>query len=279
MAFSNFIPQVWNAQMLLDYRAQALAAALVNRSYEGDAAVGNTVKITTAVDIAMKDYKTAGRTTSPDAIDNTQLSLLIDQEKNFDFLVDDIDRRQAAGSLDVYSQSAGLSMALDADAHILATAEAGALAANKLDGAGVAPATAADAWDILRDLRKTLNQLHVPLAQRVAFVNAEFASLLLENESKITSVDTSGDGAGLREGTIGRILGFQIVESENMPTVDAASVIAFHQPAVSHVSQLTETEGMRDTDSFSDRIRGLHVYGSKVHRAKGVATWNVGTAG
>lgn len=277
MAFSNFIPQVWNAQLLQDYRAQATAASLVNRSYEGDARVGNQVKITTVVDIAMKDYAANSRTTSADAIDNTQVSLLIDQEKNFDFLVDDIDRRQASGSLDAYSQSAGLSVALDADAHILSTAETGALAANKLDGSGTAPSDATDAWDILRDLRKTLNKLHVPLAQRVAFVNAEFATLLVGSDSKLTAVDTSGDGSGLREGTIGRILGFRVVETENMPTVDAPSVIAIHQPAVSHVSQLIETEAMRAQNAFSDRIRGLHVYGSKVHRNKGVATWNVGT--
>lgn len=278
MAFGNFIPQVWNAQMLLDFREAATAAAVANRNYEGDARVGNHVKITTAVDVTVKDYKAAGRQTSPDAIDNTQISLLIDQEKSFDFLVDDIDRRQAAGSLDVYTQSAGLAMAEDADKYLLSVLHDGAAVAHQLDGAGTAPATSADAWDILRDLRKSLNKASVPRAQRVAFVNAEFATLLVDHDSKLTAVDTSGSSAGLREATLGRILGFDIIETENLPEVTAPQVVAAHTPTFAFVSQVTETEAMRDNDSFSDRLRGLHVYGAKVIRGGvGVATWNVGT--
>ncbi|MGV2384654.1 MAG UNVERIFIED_CONTAM: hypothetical protein LOD86_05230, partial [Thermobifida fusca] len=64
MAIENFIPEIWNAQMLLNFREQAVAANLVNREYEGDATRGNTVKITGAVDVEIKDYKAAGRTTS-----------------------------------------------------------------------------------------------------------------------------------------------------------------------------------------------------------------------
>lgn len=275
MAFANFIPQVWNAQMLLDFREAATAAAVANRGYEGDASVGNHVKITTAVDVTVKDYKANSRQTTPDAIDNTQVSLLIDQEKSFDFLVDDVDRRQAAGGLDVYTQSAGLAMAEDADKFLLNALHNGAAVAHQLSET-TAPATASEAWDILRDLRVSLNKASVPRSQRVAFVNAEFASLLLGAESKLTAVDTSGSSAGLREATLGRILGFDIIETENLPVTAEPQVVAAYTPTFAFVSQVTETEALRDVDSFSDRLRGLHVYGAKVLRAGvGVATWNV----
>lgn len=289
MAVTNFIPEIWNAQMLLDFREAATAAALANRTYEGDARVGNTVKITSAVDVSIFDYTigegnggTTGspkaRTTAAEAVSDSGQELLIDQEKNFDFYVDDIDRRQAAGSMDAYTRSAGLGMAEDADKFLLNLAHANALAANKLDGSGSAPADADDAWDILRDLRKTLNKLSVPLDQRVAFVNAEFAALLLGAESKITSVDTSGDGRGLRDGTLGRILGFRVIETENLPEVDDPQVVALYTPTLAFVSQINETEALRAQDKFADRLRGLHVYGAKVIRPKAVATWDVGTA-
>lgn len=289
MAVTNFIPEIWNAQMLLDFREAATAAALANRTYEGDARVGNTVKITSAVDVSIFDYTigegnggTTGspkaRTTAAEAVSDQGQDLLIDQEKNFDFYVDDIDRRQAAGSMDAYTRSAGLGMAEDADKFLLKLAHDSALAANKLDGSGTAPADADDAWDVLRDLRKTLNKLSVPLDQRVAFVNAEFASLLLGSESKITSVDTSGDGRGLRDGTLGRILGFRVIETENLPEVDDPQVVALYTPTLAFVSQINETEALRAQDKFADRLRGLHVYGAKVIRPKAVATWDVGTA-
>lgn len=287
MAITNFIPEIWNAQMLLDFREAATAAAIANREYEGDARVGNTVNITSAVDVSIFDYSigeanggTTGspkaRTTAAQAVSDAGQSLLIDQEKNFDFYVDDIDRRQAAGSMDAYTQSAGLGLAEDADKFLLNVAHSGALEENKLDGAGVAPADADDAWDILRDLRKALNKQSVPLGNRVAFVNAEFAAILLGAESKITSVDTSGDGRGLREGTLGRILGFRIIETENLPEVDAPQVVALYAPTLAFVSQITETEALRAQDKFADRLRGLHVYGGKVIRPKAVATWDVG---
>ena len=288
MAITKFIPEIWNAQMLLDFREQATAAGVANRTYEGNAAKGNTVHITSAVDVSIFDYtigEGAGGTTSvPKArqtaaedVDDTQLDLLIDQEKNFDFYIDDIDRRQAAGTMDAYTQSAGLGLAEDADKFLLALAHANALAGNKLDGEGVAPADAEDAWDILRDLRVTLNKLSVPRGQRVAFVNAEFAKLLVGHDSKLTAVDTSGDSSGLREGTLGRILGFRVIETENLPEVDEPQVVALYTPALAFVSQITETEALRAQDKFADRLRGLHVYGGKVIRPKAVATWDVGT--
>ena len=278
MAITNFIPEIWNAQMLTDFRAQALAAAVTNRQYEGNATVGNTVKITSAVHVDIDDYAANNRTTSASEVDDTGQDLLIDQEKAFDFYVDDIDRRQAAGSMDAYTQSAGEGLSLDADAYILTTAEAGAAVANQLDGGGSAPETGDDAFDVLRDLRRTLNKAHIPLSQRVAFVNAEFSHLLLGADSKLTEVDTSGDSAGLREGTLGRLLGFRIIESENLPETDDPQVIAFYQPAVAFVSQIMDTEALRAVDKFADRLRGLHVYGSRVIRPTAVATWNVGTA-
>lgn len=277
MAFSDFIPEIWNAQLLLDFRERATAAAVANRTYEGNARVGNTVKITTAVDVSIKDYATGvdgARTTSPDSVDASQQDLSIDQEKNFDFLIDDIDRRQAAGSLEVYTQSAGTGLAEDADQFLLELAHDGATTA--LDGEGSGPSSADDAFDILSDLRKAMNKLTVPRSDRIAFVNAEFARHLYGADSKFTEANTSGSTAGLREATLGRVLGFDIVETENLPETDDEQVVALWTPTLAFVSQVNDTEAMRDVDSFSDRLRGLHVYGGKVIRADAVATWNVG---
>lgn len=272
MAFANFIPEIWNAQLRLDFAEAVAAVPIVNREFEGDAKVGNKVYVTTAVDITIKDYAGNSRTTTPDAIDVSRVAIDIDQEKSFDFLVDDIDRRQAAGSLDPFTQSAARALGLDADGYLLATAADGALAGNKLTGAD--PTTGDGAFDIINRMRKELNKQSVPKGQRVCWVNAEFAALLVGADSKLTAVDTSGDSAGLRDATLGRLLGALIIETENLPVLDAPSAIMAYTPAISFVSQLNETEALRDQDSFADRIRGLHVYGAKVTVPKGVATWN-----
>lgn len=275
MTLANFTPIIWNAQMLLDFREVAVAANLVNREYEGDARSGNTVRVNTGGAIAIKDYK-AGllesapgvkipRTTTPDAVTSTKADLLIDQEKSFDFLIDDIDRAQAAGSLDIYTRSAAEGMAEDADKFIL-----NALYTTNTALTASAVTTGDQAFDVIGLIKKTLDKNHIPQGNRVAVINAEYASVLLKAASRLTNVDQSGSTAGLREGYIGRLLGIDIYQSENLPNVAKPQVVGWYKPAFSYVSQIEKTEGMRDNNSFSDRLRGLHVYGAKAFRPTGV---------
>lgn len=280
MALTNFIPIVWNSQMLLDFRQAAIAANLVNRQYEGDARSGNTVRVNTAGAVTIKDYK-AGliydnetvpalipRTTAPDAVTSTKADLLIDQEKSFDFLIDDIDRAQAAGSLGEYTQSAAEGMAEDADKFILS-----ALSTTNTHLTASAVTTGDQAFDAIGLLKKTLDKAKVPTGNRVAVINAEYASVLLKASSRLTSVDQSGSPAGLRDGYIGRLLGIDIYQSENTPNVAKPQVIAWYKPSFSFVSQIEKTEAMRHDDSFSDRLRGLHVYGAKAFRPTGIVAF------
>lgn len=272
MAITNFIPEIWNAQMQLDFTEAAVAVGLTNRQYEGDLRSGNKVKITTAVPVTVKNYKNGSgvRTTSPDAVSSTQVELPVDQEKVFDFLVDDVDRRQAAGSLEAFTQSAGQGLAEDADKFILSTAATQA-------GSTTVPTTAVTdpsaVFNVIRDLRKTLNKNHVPQNDRVLVVNAEFEGMLLEAGAKLTDASVSGSTAGLRNATLGSLLGFTLVTTENTPETDVAQAIGFYRPSLAYVSQIQETEAMRDVSSFSDRLRGLHVYGGMVVRPSAVAVW------
>lgn len=278
MTLANFTPIVWNSQMLLDFRQAAVAANLVNREYEGDARSGNTVRVNTAGAIAIKDYKaglisdgatgTLPRTTKPDAVTSTKADLLIDQEKSFDFLIDDIDRAQAAGSLDVYTQSAGEGLAEDADKFILA-----GLSTTNAHLTAAAITTGDQAFDKIGDIKKALDKAKVPTSNRVAVINAEYASVLLKASSRLTSVDQSGSPAGLRDGYIGRLLGIDIYQSENTPNVAKPQAIAWYKPSYSFVSQIEKTEAMRHDDSFSDRLRGLHVYGGKAFRPTGIVAF------
>lgn len=282
MSVASFNPTIWSAQMLTDFRETAVAAALSNREYEGDASKGNTVKINTASAVTVFDYSigeanggTSGtpkpRTTAAEAVDATDQDLLIDQEKNFDFYVDDIDKAQVAGSMDAYTRSAGEGLAEDADTFLLALAVSGGTALTDSDTTALA--TGDDALNVLRNLRKALNKAKVPKGQRVAFMNAEFEAVLLEASSKIMSVDTSGTSQGLREAILGRLLGFDLYVTENMPVTNVAQVAAVYRPALAYVSQIDKTEAMRAQDKFADRLRGLHVYGGKVIRPTAIQTW------
>lgn len=256
--------------MLRDFRERVVAAGLVNREYEGLATRGNTVRITSAVEVAISDYADNDRTTSASAVSDLSQDLLIDQEKAFDFYVDDIDRAQAAGSMDAYTASAADGLAEDADKFILSEA---VTAATEVTTDVTSLGDGDDAFNVVRDLRKALNKNHVPVGNRVLFCNAEFEAVLLDASSKLTAADVSGSPEGIRNATVGRLLGFQVVTTENMPETDEPQALALYQPAYAYVSQVEKTEGMRAQDKFADRLRGLHVYGGKAIRPSGLVVF------
>lgn len=286
MSTTSFIPEIWDANILFAFRENAVAANLVNRQYEGDAQLGNKVTVNTGGAVTVYDYSigeanggTSGspkaRTTAADAVATTSADLSIDQEKNFDFYVDDIDRRQAAGSFDGFTRDAGLGLAEDADKYILSQMVSSAGKTIKGDQA-TTPAqitNQSDFQNVLRDLRKILNKKHVPKSNRVLFVNAEFEAGLLAAGGGLVELDKSQMPQALAEGTLGRLYGFQIVATENLPDTDNAACVALYQPSFSFVSQLTKTEALRANDKFADRVRGLHVYGAKAFRTDGIAAW------
>lgn len=281
MAITNFIPELWASALLEVWWNETVFAALVNREYEGVATRGNTVHITGVVVPTVTDYAAAGRTTNAEDISDTGIDLVINQEKSTDFFVDDIDRAQAVGSLSAYADAAGVALVEDSDKFIADMMVAGGTPvtltpSTSADFVSGLPSTGDDAFNVIKDLRKQLNKAAVPSANRVCVVNAEFEGLLLGANSKITTFYQSDDTDGLRNATIGQLLGMRIVISNNMPAINTPQAMAFAPRAAAYVSQIDQVEAMRAQTKFADRIRALHVYGGKVVRPVGVAVFNGG---
>lgn len=272
MAFTHFIPTLWSSALLQAWQNSTVFAGLVNRSYEGLATKGNTVKISGVVVPTVHDYAGAGRTTSADTISDIGVDLLIDQEKSIDFEVDDVDKKQVAGDLAAYVAAAGQALAVDSDKYIAAAAvDEGTVVSGSL------PTTGDQAFDLLNQAHKVLTKANAPSFGRVTVVNAEFAALLRTAASKLTTFYEAGDTQGLRAGTIGSLLGSRIVESNSLPELDEPQFVLFDTQSIGYVSQIDQIEALRSVTSFADRVRMLHVYGAKVIRPTGVTVFNPGS--
>jgi gp6 len=276
MSNNNFVPEVWSASILENFHNQSVLTGLTNREYESELSSGSKILIAGITDIKVKDYKTgvipdAGgsgmqpRTTAPDTVASTGIELTVDQEKSFDFLVDDIDRAQANKSFDKYTESAGLGLVEDTESFLTAMLSTQGTAVTGL----TTPTDWASAYKIALALRGKLTDAKVPQAGRVLLVNGQFETHLLSDGSKLAAFDTSNTTDGLREATIGRLLGFDVVVSSWMDNIKPMA-IALHKPSVAYVSQISEIESMRAEHTFADRIRGMHVYGGKVLRPTAV---------
>lgn len=268
MTVDNFIPEIWAAGVAEALQDNSVLAPLFASQYEGEARKGNQVHITGVIPPTVNDYATGAggnaRTTVAEDIDDDGDTVLINQEKSFDFFVDDIDRTQAAGSFDSWTTAAGRALGEDADTYIAAQAIAGGTDATAVVNGGNPVTTSEHAWNTLRDLRKEGNKAKVSMSDRVAVMNAEFEALLLSNDAKLTAVDTSGTPQALREATLGRILGMTLVVCNFLPENEEPACFMAWRPSLAYVSQMDTIEGMRAHDRFADRVRGLHVYGGKV---------------
>lgn len=280
MTLTHFIPELWSASILENFRRDTVLVGMANRDYEKDFTAGSKIHIPGIVDVKVKDYKTGAvtasggtkvpRTTVPDAVESTGIEITIDQEKSFDFLVDDIDAAQANQSLDAYTKSAAAALVEDAETFLTAMLTSKGTAVT-----GIAnPTDWASAYAAILKLRGKLSAEKVPAMDRVLLINAAFEEFLLSDGSKLTSFDKSNMTDGLREATIGRLLGFDVVTSPWLDNTKPMAV-AFHKPSVAYVSQVEKTESMRAEQTFADRVRGLHVYGGAVLRPKAIQVFKV----
>lgn len=264
MAIDNFIPELWSAGVNTAFQSAQIVIPTLNTQYTGEAARGNTVHIIGAVTPTITDYAAAGRSITAEALSDTSVDLLIDQESAFAFKVDDVDRAQAAGSFDAWTTAAGAALAEEAEAYVLAQMLSGA-------GSDLSPTGAVDTADealaVLRAIRTQMSKNKIPAANRFVAVNPAMADLLI---GKLSDAAAAGTDAELRNGVVGNLYGLTVLETPLFVEEDKAVAVGYHSATVAFVSQIEETESLRSQTSFADIVRGLNVYGSKVVRPEAV---------
>lgn len=277
MSVASFIPEVWAAELLSSLKKSLVFASegVVNRNYEGDIAqAGDTVHINSVSRPTIIDYVPGVTKIVPERLTTAQRALLIDQSKAFSFSVDDVDSRQAAG--DVIPEGmieAAFALRDVADQFVELKIRTGVQGSNVLADVTGASADPTLVYRALVDLGTVLDENDVPTEGRWAVV-PPWVHGLLQLDERFVSFGTGPNREALENGMIGAAAGFTIHKSNNIPntTGDLYPVHAGHPMATSYADQIVETEAYRPQDEFSDAVKGLHVYGSKVVRPYALAS-------
>lgn len=283
MAVDTFIPEVWASQLLIALQARYVFAqgGVINRDYEGDiAAYGDTVHIGSLTAPTVATYTKNSTSISPATLTTTDQTLLIDQSKYFAFEIDDVDKRQVRNDGDLMAKAAFLAaqeLVKTTDAFLsgLMTTNAGAV----LTAQDVATADAA--YLLVRNLRVKLDKANVPTDGRFLIVSPEFYALIL-GDPRFIDASKYGTNAPIMNGEVGRIVGFSVIVSNTLPAGTAGTspevsnfVVAGHSMATTFADQINSIEAYRPQDSFSDALKGLHLYGAKVVRPEALAVCDV----
>lgn len=276
MSIQNFRPEIWSANLLVALRKDLVYSAFINRDYEGEISeAGDTVRITSIGRPTISTYVPNSTIITPEQVNDSQRTLVVDQSKYYAFAVDDIDARQAKGNVIPQSMNEAAYGIADVVDQYIASFYTGIQTANQLGSITVNSATTpTDVYDkVLIPLRTKLKKANVPSAGRSIAVTPEMYGCLLR-DARFIKVNESGTGEGLRNGIVGRAAGFDIVETNNAPNTTGSefAVLAGINSSITFAEQVNKIEAYRPQSSFADAVKGLVLYGAKLVRPDSLAS-------
>jgi hypothetical protein len=285
-----FVPEIFSKKIQNFFRKSSVIEAITNTDYAGEiAAFGDTVKIIKEPEITVAAYTRAASTTKQYLTDQ-ELTLVIDKANSFKFIVDDIEEKLShINFASVGASSAAYTLKNTMDAEVLTAMFAGVSTSSpdhQLGGdtanAAAASLTTTDPIDmgngssevsplaIMARMARLLDDSQVPEDQRWFVAKPEFYEELASTDSKLMSSDFNQGDGGVRNGLVasGSIRGFQMYKSSNVPATTNATgqCMAGHMSSTATAQSILNIETLRDTDTFGDIVRGLHVYGRQVLR-------------
>lgn len=280
MSVESFIPELWDAAIQEPFEKNLVFTqpTVANRKYEGELKQkGDKVHIQKIGTPKVKKYnKTQG--IDVDELETTVTDLTVDQNDYWAFRVHDVDKAQTAGDFQgPAAEAAAIGIRDECDKH--AAKEISKAAKAKLGQLTVVndePSKAGDgqitAYKALVKLSTALNSESVPTTGRYVVIGPKTHAALLM-DPRFTRVDASGTSEGLRNGIVGRAVGFDVLISNNIPSTSGRELVIAGVPqAFSFVEQLVETEALRSQTHFGDIVRGMILYGCAVTRPEGLAT-------
>jgi len=276
----NWAPAIYSQKVLKFFRTASVVEDITNTDYAGEIEnFGDTVKIIKEPTITVSSY-TRGSVISPQDLQDDQLTLVVDQGNAFAFKVDDIEERQSHVNWESLATSSGAyALKNEFDTNVIAAMVSGAGTTVGSDGSGQDVGFGSgevDPINILANHARRLNSSDVPEENRWFLAPPQFWEQAAQTSSKLMDASVTGDSASpLRNGKIhaGKIQGFSCYMTNNFAASSTSNyykVLSGHMSAVATANHIAKTEVVRDPDSFADIVRGLHVFGRKVIRSKGL---------
>lgn len=261
MSTANFVPQIWSTKILRVLHDNLVAKKICSREAEGKIKrAGDTVHFNGLAKPTINNY--AG-TVTYENLDDSRITLIIDQQKYFAFKVGDIEKAQANVDLKG-SQASEAAYGLQevADSFILAkyVDAKRTITDNTLDSSTVI--------SVMGTAQQYLAEVNVK-QKDMFMVIPPWVQLKLKLAGIQFQINNGINGTGGMAWT--DELGFDVFVSNQVPNTGTLNAPVSHCLAgaynsIVYAEQIIETETLRLENSFDDAVRGLHVYGGKTIR-------------
>lgn len=282
LANGNFSPIIYSQKVQKFFRTASVVEAITNTDYAGEIeAYGDTVNIIKEPTITVSAYSRGAVVDAQDITDD-QIQLTVDQANAFSFKVDDIEERHSHVNFESVATSSGAYALKNAyDKNVIAAMVAGVSSSgpDHLLGADSGSGEDQDVGfgsgeidpvDTISKVNRLLNASDVPEENRWFLAGPEFVEQLGQASSKLMS-DTTGNATPLRNGKViaGKIMNMDVYMTNNFAASSTANffkVLGGHMSSTATANHIAKIEVIRHPETFSDVVRGLHVFGRKVLR-------------
>jgi len=302
----NFAPEIFSQKVLKFFRRASVVEDITNTDYAGEIEnFGDTVRIIKEPTVTVSAY-TRGSVVNAQDLADDQITMVVDNANAFAFKIDDIEERHSHVNFEALATSSGaFALKRKYDANVLqaisdgagiagaddASLSGGLTTTNSALGTASAPINVEtdDAGiNLMLLMARTLDDQSVPEENRWFVAPPIFYEKMFQAGNKMAEVQVTGDATSpLRNGLAipGTLAGFRCYKSTALNSTagtdqvtlsgvatDASEnvILAGHMSSTSTASHIAKTEVVRSTESFSDVIRGLHVFGRKVLRPEAV---------
>ena len=278
----SFSPIIYSQKVQKFFRTASVVEAITNTDYAGEIeAYGDTVNIIKEPTITVSAYSRGAVVDTQDIVDD-QIQLVVDQANAFSFKVDDIEERHSHVNFESIATSSGAyALKNEYDKNVIAAMVAGVSSSSPdhLLGADSGSgqdqdvgfgSSEIDPVDTISKHNRLLNAADVPEENRWFLAGPEFVEQLGQANSKLMS-DTTGNAAPLRNGKVigGKIMNMDVYMTNNFAASSTSNffkVLGGHMSSTATANHIAKIEVIRHPESFSDVVRGLHVFGRKVLR-------------
>lgn len=296
----NFTPQIFSQKVLKFFRRASVVEDITNTDYYGEIEnFGDTVKIIKEPTLTISSYA-RGSVINPQDLADDQITMVVDQANAFAFKIDDIEERHSHVNFEALATSSGaFSLKRAYDASVLQVMADGAGITGTNIGTAGSPVDITGsgnedvAVNLLMTMARELDDNSVPEENRWFVAPPIFYENAFKAGAKFAEVQVTGDATTpLRNGLVmqGNIAGFNcykstalnnsgtdVVTISGQDTTNDFVVMAGHMSSTATASHIAKTEVVRSTETFSDIVRGLHVFGRKVLRPEALAVGVVKT--
>lgn len=274
MSYQNFVPTVWAEAINRELEKNHVFAQDTNRQYEGEVKKkGDSVRIlgvgkptitrTQDKRIVLNDAET---------VEDSAVTMVINQIAYYNYLVDDIDKRQAVGGvMEALNKETSEGLNDEVDKYISDLAKA---AEAVHDSASAYQITKTNVLEKIDAALQTLYENDVKPTSKITMTVPPWFYMLLKQA--YTALDTDNSKM-LENGRVGKYGNVIVRMSNNVADNGGAGnlIQVKTDRAIAYAKPMTHIEPYRPEKSFSDAVKGFILFDAKIVRPKEMVVMNV----